>query len=103
MMGAAINAVDDREGAAGELVVEAARDEATDDRIAGRLAVQRKRRRVESHSAPLHCAVHRLDDVAAIGEIAQRAFRSEEHTSELQSLMRRSYAVFCLKKKKNNT
>src|SRR3546814_9222234 len=29
-------------------------------------------------------------------------FRSEEHTSELQSLMRISYAVFCLKKKKHN-
>src|SRR3546814_4445760 len=29
-------------------------------------------------------------------------FRSEEHTSELQSLMRISYAVFCLKKKKTN-
>src|SRR3546814_4502477 len=29
------------------------------------------------------------------------AARSEEHTSELQSLMRISYAVFCLKKKKN--
>src|SRR3546814_6757032 len=28
--------------------------------------------------------------------------RSEEHTSELQSLMRISYAVFCLKKKRNN-
>src|SRR3546814_7994790 len=28
--------------------------------------------------------------------------RSEEHTSELQSLMRISYAVFCLKKKKHN-
>src|SRR3546814_2989763 len=28
--------------------------------------------------------------------------RSEEHTSELQSLMRSSYAVFCLKTKKNN-
>src|SRR3546814_6787323 len=28
--------------------------------------------------------------------------RSEEHTSELQSLMRISYAVFCLKKKKSN-
>src|SRR3546814_8840447 len=28
-------------------------------------------------------------------------FRSEEHTSELQSLMRLSYAVFCLKKKNN--
>src|SRR3546814_3442795 len=29
--------------------------------------------------------------------------RSEEHTSELQSLMRISYAVFCLKKTKNNS
>src|SRR3546814_3512006 len=29
--------------------------------------------------------------------------RSEEHTSELQSLMRSSYAVFCLKKKNQNT
>src|SRR3546814_7130683 len=29
--------------------------------------------------------------------------RSEEHTSELQSLMRIQYAVFCLKKKKNNS
>src|SRR3546814_1995812 len=39
-------------------------------------------------------------------EIAQfpcrRRFRSEEHTSELQSLMRISYAVFCLKKNKTN-
>src|SRR3546814_3116351 len=32
---------------------------------------------------------------------AIRSWRSEEHTSELQSLMRISYAVFCLKKKKN--
>src|SRR3546814_977886 len=32
-----------------------------------------------------------------------REFRSEEHTSELQSLMRISYAVFCLKKKTSNT
>src|SRR3546814_2850442 len=31
----------------------------------------------------------------------QRYTRSEEHTSELQSLMRISYAVFCLKKKNN--
>src|SRR3546814_3425529 len=31
------------------------------------------------------------------------ARRSEEHTSELQSLMRISYAVFCLKKKRKNT
>src|SRR3546814_2568637 len=33
-------------------------------------------------------------------QIRQSLFRSEEHTSELQSLMRISYAVFCLKKKK---
>src|SRR3546814_4139378 len=33
---------------------------------------------------------------------AEGNFRSEEHTSELQSLMRISYAVFCLKKKKKN-
>src|SRR3546814_10239178 len=35
--------------------------------------------------------------------ILDRIERSEEHTSELQSLMRISYAVFCLKKKKNKT
>src|SRR3546814_6380216 len=35
--------------------------------------------------------------------LLQRAVRSEEHTSELQSLMRISYAVFCLKKKKSTT
>src|SRR3546814_7798892 len=37
---------------------------------------------------------------AALGE-AQKQQRSEEHTSELQSLMRISYAVFCLKHKKH--
>src|SRR3546814_2445223 len=45
--------------------------------------------------------------VAAILAVAvgsrRRDPRSEEHTSELQSLMRISYAVFCLKKKKYNT
>src|SRR3546814_3974825 len=35
------------------------------------------------------------------GEHVDAVYRSEEHTSELQSLMRTSYAVFCLKKKKN--
>src|SRR3546814_5599970 len=34
--------------------------------------------------------------------LSKTAIRSEEHTSELQSLMRISYAVFCLKKKKHN-
>src|SRR3546814_3483857 len=46
----------------------------------------------------------RCQDVAADdGEIARRILRrSEEHTSELQSLMRISSAVFCLKNKKKN-
>src|SRR3546814_10217890 len=35
-------------------------------------------------------------------QVVWRRGRSEEHTSELQSLMRISYAVFCLKKKNNN-
>src|SRR3546814_2604460 len=53
-------------------------------------------------------AIDLADDIAALvvrefefGVLAQE--RSEEHTSELQSLMRISYAVFCLKKKKKTT
>src|SRR3546814_7596187 len=45
-----------------------------------------------------------LDQPAPLGELAERRIvagtdRSEEHTSELQSLLRISYAVFCLQKK----
>src|SRR3546814_9182069 len=51
----------------------------------------------------------RVEPALEIGEIVQVLLlcfvghdpRSEEHTSELQSLMRNSYAVFCLKKKKD--
>src|SRR3546814_368044 len=49
------------------------------------------------------------DDLAAVAGAGPAAIlvpkvdRSEEHTSELQSLMRNSYAVFCLKKKKHKT
>src|SRR3546814_11124073 len=39
-------------------------------------------------------------EVSAVSGLTHEAKRSEEHTSELQSLMRISYAVFCLKKKK---
>src|SRR3546814_2191812 len=48
--------------------------------------------------APPYRAQFQADDAAADHD--QMARRSEEHTSELQSLMRISYAVFCLKKKK---
>src|SRR3546814_8957043 len=40
------------------------------------------------------------DTEPSAADIAMTEERSEEHTSELQSLMRISYAVFCLKKKK---
>src|SRR3546814_8297422 len=42
-----------------------------------------------------------LADASAGAEQVTAIGRSEEHTSELQSLMRSSYAVFCLQKKKN--
>src|SRR3546814_4345448 len=45
------------------------------------------------------CIVFSLGLLFVVGMAVERG-RSEEHTSELQSLMRISYAVFCLKKKK---
>src|SRR3546814_1135838 len=49
-----------------------------------------------------HSCAHRADELLGIVQsLAPSAeFRSEEHTSELQSLMRISYAVICLKQKK---
>src|SRR3546814_8477933 len=44
--------------------------------------------------------IHRYESEPVILGPSLRIERSEEHTSELQSLMRLSYAVFCLKKKK---
>src|SRR3546814_1569857 len=41
-----------------------------------------------------------IDALRVVGDGINRIMRSEEHTSELQSLMRISYAVFCLKTKK---
>src|SRR3546814_5289859 len=46
-----------------------------------------------------------IDEILAVWYPTHKTFldlRSEEHTSELQSLMRISYAVFCLKKKNNH-
>src|SRR3546814_2383585 len=40
-----------------------------------------------------------MSDIVVAGGVESMSNRSEEHTSELQSLMRISYAVFCLKKK----
>src|SRR3546814_1908130 len=59
----------------------------------------------QSHAAAaVQAQAHRVSAADQRGElVAAEGFRSEEHTSELQSLMRISYAVFCLKKKNNTT
>src|SRR3546814_4013953 len=56
------------------------------------------------HRRSLSQRVSRTNEGAAAPSEAATSggSRSEEHTSELQSLMRISYAVFCLKKKKSN-
>src|SRR3546814_2375452 len=66
-------------------------DEAVVDRCHQRIGFRQR------DSAKHAVAARRVDD-DEIGRFAKG--RSEEHTSELQSLMRISYAVFCLKKKK---
>src|SRR3546814_10360623 len=70
-------------------------------RHAAGLAARRHRARVGRTLAPRPFGVVRLaaDPVRGADGVVQR-LRSEEHTSELQSLMRISYAVFCLKTKK---
>src|SRR3546814_8550603 len=66
-----------------------------------RVHLQRAARHFEHH---VQEAVHVPEVVARVAQrpahrMAMAGGRSEEHTSELQSLMRTSYAVFCLKKK----
>src|SRR3546814_5545198 len=80
-------------------------------------------RRSQPHTVPAElynlgvaCGAGPEQELATVGEAREAAdapetarirsalaARSEEHTSELQSLMRISYAVFCLKQKKNDT
>src|SRR3546814_10783411 len=67
--------------------------------LLGRVGIEREIELVapaELEPRPAERIVAQFRGRVALGEIG----RSEEHTSELQSLMRSSYAVFCLKKKK---
>src|SRR3546814_9109823 len=78
------------------------------DRLLLRLFVQRLfglRQRCGSRkrrAGPGLASGRRIHLIAAARLDRRAAIRSEEHTSELQSLMRISYAVFCLKKKKQS-
>src|SRR3546814_6003791 len=67
-----------------------------DDSNGNKIVCMREANRTKRKRSPYEAWGH----TAQWEEIAAR---SEEHTSELQSLMRISYAVFCLKKKKETT
>src|SRR3546814_3152642 len=82
----------DDPGAVGRLIdqrTEIGRDAAIGDATGGKIVTVHREPREDVEAAP------------EVERLARRAEepRSEEHTSELQSLMRISYAVFCLKKK----
>src|SRR3546814_3866458 len=67
--------------------------------LAGRKVNPLRRGRV---TRALNMGVRAINGLPTVGEGQRVAIRSEEHTSELQSLMRNSYAVFCLKKKNSH-
>src|SRR3546814_9136857 len=80
------------------------RDLVTDVRASLADAAARDAQRAEDEEARDKAIAARLVDpavLAARAEAGARHGRSEEHTSELQSLMRNSYAVLCLKKTNN--
>src|SRR3546814_4791741 len=59
-------------------------------------------RPIDQAVAPGVSAAQQIAELAFAEDMIGQTRRSEEHTSELQSLMRISYAVFCLKKKQHN-
>src|SRR3546814_9153670 len=73
--------------------------------LAGHTPMMQQYLRLKAEAGPL-LLFYRMGDFYEMfyedAERAARLLRSEEHTSELQSLMRISYAVFCLKKKKQH-
>src|SRR3546814_10863692 len=85
--GFALNMLGEGAGELGSLEFSAAKEN-----LGARLSASAS---LDGSSASLSALKENLDE-----SVALFADRSEEHTSELQSLMRISYAVFCLKKKK---
>src|SRR3546814_4725876 len=75
------------------------------DRLAVYLADYNRHGERRCHSIGGEAIAPAANQAVNAGNIGDywRLMRSEEHTSELQSLMRISYAVFCLKKKKTTT
>src|SRR3546814_7699529 len=67
-----------------------------------RQAIPRRRRELMNQRTAASTPSRLARATSILAATALLQLRSEEHTSELQSLMRISYAVFCLKKKKHN-
>src|SRR3546814_10140820 len=82
-----------------------------EDRDRAEAAVLRRARRdrgvvevaIAAHIVAAGMMAGRAAEREGVARIAAGQLRSEEHTSQLQSLMRNSYAVFCLKKKTKHT
>src|SRR3546814_2525285 len=72
-------------------------------RLGEAAAAYRDAFRERAEQAARHHRVQQHEHPLVVGAPNQAPERSEEHTSELQSLMRISYAVFCLKKTKKQT
>src|SRR3546814_9998871 len=96
-------------GAVGELAFEVSQSSNSGIAAPGRLSPERWRQDMAAslHVAGLAVTAIEMDNDLVVERRFHRAgdgafIRSEEHTSELQSLMRISYAVFCLKKKTKN-
>src|SRR3546814_5394507 len=66
--------------------------------LAAAAAFEARTLRIEHLAVVGHVVLGEAHEVALAQHLEVGADRSEEHTSELQSLMRTSYAVFCLKK-----
>src|SRR3546814_3042604 len=79
-----------------------AREPLANDQRRGRGAEQEQHRRCRDGGGRAAARSARSAVMPAAAAMMVAAARSEEHTSELQSLMRISYAVFCLKKKKTH-
>src|SRR3546814_5023348 len=88
-LGDALADVRENGGLCAMLLIDLDRFKSVNDSL-GHVAGDHLLRQVSSRFAPI------ISDTMNVGRLG----RSEEHTSELQSLMRISYAVFCLKKKK---
>src|SRR3546814_20083801 len=77
---------------------------ADDIASSGRTLIEAARKvALQGFAKPVCAVIHGIfaeDSYERLATLSSRIVRSEEHTSELQSLMRISYAVFCLKKKK---